>query len=348
MRPRRSTAFWARTSDVRSARCLAIVLVTLVSLPLAAQQKVDWADLYRQAIGHVQRREWKPAEDKLLVAMKAGPKSGRGVIRRFMDRDDYFPEFYLGVVYLNTNRVGAALVQFELARKNDVNTRAGDFRQLADLEKRARSILEADSRKAETEKPNPSAQFKTFMDRAQRAFSEGRYDEAEGAARQARDLNVDNAAADTFVQNVERAKHSAALQQELAKSPSLAELRRLRTEYEGKGVSLDEVIRLIAAGEAIEARARGERTGMIEFYAGNYQKSIAAIAEAEKAAPLSARGHFYRACSLASLATRGKTVSQTQLREARRAYAQAAEQADQFKNDLRFVSPRLIQLLKGS
>ena len=339
---------WARTTDVRTARRLALVLVLLLaSLPVSAQQKVDWQDLYRQAITHVQRREWKPAEDKLLAAIKAGPKSGRGVIRRFMDRDDYYPEFYLGVVYLNTGRVGAALVQFQLARKNDVNTRASDFRQLGDLEGRARSILEAESRKVEKEKANPSATFKTFMDRAQRALGEGRFDEAESAARQARDLNVDNAAADALVQNIERTKHSAALQQELAKSPNLAELRRLRTEYEGKGVSLDEVIRLIAAGEAVEARARGERTGMIEFYAGNYQKSVAALAEAEKAAPLSARGHFYRACSLASLATRGKTISQNQLRDARRAYATAAEQADQFKSDLRFVSPRLIQLLKG-
>jgi hypothetical protein len=186
-----------------------------------------------------------------------------------MDRDDYFPEFYLGVVYLNTGRVGAALVQFQLARKNDVNTRAGDFRQLGDLEARSRSILEADAKKPVIEKVTPAAQFKTFMDRAQRALSEGRYDEAEGAARQARDLNVDNAAADSLVQNIERAKNTTALQQELAKSPSLAELRRLRSEYEGKGVSLDEVIRLIAAAEALEARARSERTGMIEFYSGN-------------------------------------------------------------------------------
>ena len=309
---------------------------------------MDWADLYRQGITHVQRREWKPAEEKLLAAQKAGPASGRGVIRRFMDRDDYFPEFYLGVVYLNTARIGAALVQFQLAKKNNVNTRAGEFRQLNDLESRARSILENEAKKTEKETANPAAQFKTFMERAQRAFGDARYDDAESAARQARDLNVDNAAADALVQNIERARSATQLQQDLAKSPSLAELRRLRTEYEAKGVSVDEVVRLIAAGEAVEARARGERTGMIEFFSGSYQKAIAAIAEAEKAAPLTPRGHLYRACSLASLATRGKNVNQTQLREARRSYAVAAEQSDQFKNDLRLISPRLIQLLKGS
>src|SRR5215207_2680093 len=99
-----STRSSARTTDVMHAlRLFVVVTLVLASLPLSAQQKVDWADLYRQAITHVQRREWKPAEEKLLAAIKAGPKSGRGVIRRFMDRDDYYPEFYLGVVYLNTN-----------------------------------------------------------------------------------------------------------------------------------------------------------------------------------------------------------------------------------------------------
>src|SRR4029453_15919281 len=78
------------------ARGFAIfVLVLLASLPIAAQQKVDWQDLYPQSIRPVKRREWMPAEEKLLAAIKAGPKSGRGVIRRFMDRDDYYPEFYL-------------------------------------------------------------------------------------------------------------------------------------------------------------------------------------------------------------------------------------------------------------
>ena len=62
--------------------------------------------------------------------------------------------------------------------------------------------------------------------------------------------------------NVEQARVEAQLQAELAKSPSLAELRLLRTVYDGKGVSLNEVNRLIAAGEAVEARARGERTGI--------------------------------------------------------------------------------------
>ena len=95
-------------------------------------------------------------------------------------------------------------------------------------------------------------------------------------------------------------------------------------------------------------RARGERASMIEYYSGNYQKALSAITDAEKSAPLSARGYFYRACILASLATRGKTMNQGQLREARRFYTLAAQQPAAFKDDLRYVSPRILQLLQGA
>jgi hypothetical protein len=86
---------------------------------------------------------------------------------------------------------------------------------------------------------------------------------------------------------------------------------------------------------------------MIAFFEGNYQRSMSALAEAEKKTTLSARGHFYRACSLASLATRGKVTNEAQLREARRHYAIAAQNAAEFSRDLRFISPRLLELLRS-
>ena len=56
------------------------VLLVVAELPLTtrAQQRVDWQDLYRQAITHVQRREWKPAEAfKRLTGRPAKPESAR-------------------------------------------------------------------------------------------------------------------------------------------------------------------------------------------------------------------------------------------------------------------------------
>ena len=334
-------------------RRLAVVCLLMASATLAAQDtgRAVWDDLYRDGIRHVRNREWRLAEEKLLESRKTGPPSGRGVIRRgLLGRDDYFPEYYLGVVYVNTNRPALALPQFQTARQRGINPKESEFRQIDEFETRANAMLEAEKRNAPAA-PDPREQFKAFFGQAQRALSDGRYDEAEAAAKQARSLNVDNAAVDAFVLKLGAVRGGSRLQQQLRGNPSLPELRKLLSEYEGTGVSVDEVRRRITAAEAAEAtaaRARGERAGMIEFYSGNYQKALSAIAEAEKIAPLSARGNFYRACILASLATRGKTMNQGQLREARRFYTLAASQAGEFKDDLRYVSPRILQLLQGS
>jgi hypothetical protein len=334
-------------------RHFAIACLLLASASLAAQNtgKAVWDDLYREAIRHVRSQEWRLAEQKLLESRKTGPPSGRGVIRRgLLGRDDYFPEFYLGVVYLNTGRAAQAIPQFQTARQRGLNPKEGEFRQIDEFEARANALVEAEKRNTPAA-PDPREQFKTAFGNAQKLFAEGRLEEAEASARQARGLNVDNAAVDAFLAKLGASRVSQRLQQALRGNPGLAELRKLLAEYEGTGVPLDELKRRIAAAEAAEAtavRARGERTGMIEFYTGNYQKALGAIAEAEKSAPLSARGNFYRAVILASLATRGKTMNQGQLREARRFYSLAAQQPDAFKNDLRYVSPRILELLRGS
>lgn len=309
-----------------------------------------WDDLYREAIRHVRQQEWQLAEQKLVESKKTGPDSGRGVIRRgLLGRDDYFPEFYMGVVYLNTGRPALAVAQFQTARQRGLNPKDGEFRQIGDLEARATMLAEAEAKSKPKPAPvDPRSQFKALLDQAQKLLAESRYDDAESAARQARGLNVDNVAVDTVILNIETRRRTATLQQQLKGNPGLAELRRLLSEYENTGIAVDELRRRIAAAEAIDARASAERIGMIEFYSGNYQKALGALAGAEKLAPLSARGNFYRACILASLATRGKATNQAQLREARRFYALAAQQADAFKSDLRYVSPRILQLLQGS
>jgi hypothetical protein len=328
---------------------LAILLVASSSLLAAQQQRPasDWDDLYREAKRHIERREWKIAEEKLMTSVKTGPPSGPGVIRRMMGRDDdYFPEYYLGIVYLNTGRAATAVTQFQVARKRGINPKDSEFRQLAALEARAATLVEAEAPKRPVG-PDPKQQFKIFFDQALRALNEARYDDAEAAAAQARALKVDAAAVDGVLQKISTARATARLQQELARGPGLAQLRGLLTEYEGTGASLDEVRRRIAAAEGAEIRTIAERAAMVAFFEGNYQRSVATLADVEKKTALSPRGHFYRACSLASLATRGKVTNQAQLLEARRHYAIAAQNAAEFDRDLKFISPRLLELLRG-
>jgi tetratricopeptide (TPR) repeat protein len=336
---------------MRAIHRLTIVSLLAVGVSLAAQGKAIWDDLYREAIKHVQRKEWKLAEEKLMESKKTGPASGRGVIRRgLLGRDDYFPDFYLGVVFVNTGRPGLAIPQFQSARKAGLNPRDSEFRQIDQFEATAAALLKAEADLAESKRPDPKiAQFNKQLDEAQTLFKENRFDEAEAIAKKARAFNVDNAAVDALLQNIGRARLTARLQQQLKASPGLPELRKLLSEYENTGISVEEIRRRIAAAEGAISAARlaVERNGMIEFFSGNYQKALGVFAEAEKSAPLSARSNFYRACTLASLATRGKATNQSQLREARKYYAAAAaENAAAFSRDLRYISPRILELLK--
>ena len=128
-----------------------------------------------------------------------------------------------------------------------------------DLEGRARSILEAEARKVDKEKVNPSAQFKTFMDRAQRALGEGRFDEAESWSRararsQRRRRRRRRASAE------DRADQSIPLRcsRSWASRPASQNSAVWRAPNTKAKASRSKVIRLIAEGEAVED-ARQER-----------------------------------------------------------------------------------------
>ena len=324
----------------------ALALATITT-SLAAQARSDFAELYRQAVAHIARQEWKPAEDKLLAALKSGPNPGRGAIRRsIFDRDDYFPTFYLGVVYLNTNRPTDAQAQFQLARKQNIDLRAREFQGLPAYEARAKELADAEATKRAAS--DPKEQFKTLIEQAQRFLAEARYEDAEAAAKQARALNVDNDAVAAILQNATRSRAAARVQEVLNGTPSLSELRRLLTEYGDSGVSLDEVRRRIAVVEATDRRDAAERAAMIAFYSGNYSQAMTALTEAEKALALTARGQFYRALTLASQATRGKVVNEALLRDARNAWKLANARPQEFKADLAYVSPQLLRLVGGT
>jgi hypothetical protein len=89
-----------------------------------------------------------------------------------------------------------------------------------------------------------------------------------------------------------------------------------------------------------------QRDAMKAFFTGGYQESLLLVAQIERTGIMSARTQFYRACSLASLAATSANPSQDKrLADAKRFYAEAAKAPDQFKEDLRYISPKVRQLL---
>lgn len=142
------------TPRVRRTRWLGIFALVLALAPAArAQQR--WFELYDQAIEHIRRAEWDQAEAKLRQSQKQGPAPGRAVPRYGMFRPPFFPDFYLGIVCLNTQRPAEALRHFTLARAQRIDEKAPEFQAIAEYESQARLLEERLARANAIVAPTP-------------------------------------------------------------------------------------------------------------------------------------------------------------------------------------------------
>jgi tetratricopeptide (TPR) repeat protein len=360
-------------------------LGTLVNGQASAASQGTWFDLYDQAIEHVNRSEWGQAEKKLLQAKAAGPPAGRRVRRYGVLFTPFFPDYYLGIVYQNTGRPKEALAAFQLARKQDIDTSAREFQQLDTLARAAEATIARASTpvnatpaepvpttpvenpppvepKVEVPNPpmaNPDAaallrkRFDDLISTAESQMKQRNYAAALASAGQARDLDVDRARAETLIQSIERANLSDTIRAHLQNgdlSAAKLELDRLSRLAPGSPEvgALSESLRVASAKfDAATVRATAERNAMRQFFAGDYQRALNAIASLEQAQPLSPRAYFYRACSLAAIALRSEPVDASRLDDARRNYARALPAGRELQRDRRFISPKILDALAG-
>lgn len=311
---------------------LVATLLMLLVTSIAAQQRL-WYQLYDEALQHVRRSEWVQAETKLKQAQKEGPAPGRTVLRYGMLRDDYFPDFYLGVVYLNTNRPKEATQAFQQARSQKLNLQDREFVTIADYEARAQ-------REAQRLAVNdPAAPLKPTDNPVP----------GPGPGSPAPVPASPVPAAPVPDPGAERKRLEAQFEQALQNRnlPTarqvLGELQKAVTDlkivagYTARVATLDREIRLSAS----------ERSAMRAFFAGNYRQAVAALnaIEQEIGGPLSPRGYFYRACGIAAQALSAPQADSKALSEARRQYAEAMKNRQVIAPDRRYVSPRILQAL---
>ena len=70
----------------------------------ANQSQLRWYDAYDQALAAIKKADWTTAEKLLLQAQASGTKPGPRVFAYGDRYIRYFPDYQLGIVYLNTNR----------------------------------------------------------------------------------------------------------------------------------------------------------------------------------------------------------------------------------------------------
>jgi hypothetical protein len=311
----------------------------------AAVQRARWYELYDDARQDVSRGRWAEAEQKLLAAQKDGPRPGRTVLRYGTWRDDYFPDYYLALVYLNTNRPKEAIARFQAARTQGLNLGDNEFNQFetqlaraqtaaddlaaqtkrAELQpvapsppapppsptppREARKVDTPDKPPSQTEPPVPAAptpaqQLEPLIGRARTQLAARNFSDALATLAAARKIDsaapiigqlereVRRAAAADAVDTAVAARNTAAADRALAAlealDPSWPTTAALRQKVRGLRTAVQ--------------RLEGERSAMLAFFAGDYDRALELLGGTERATSLSGRGLFYRACSLAALA----------------------------------------------
>ena len=355
------------------ARLLAILVVLLAFHTTVAQQP-QWWELYDEALKHIQAQEWQEAEAKLLKARELGPPPGRAVLRYGSLRPPFFPAYYLGIVYQATGRSQEALQQFQLARKANIDLRSAEFRQLSIFEGMAKTAMArapalkevppakdpprepprpADAPVVPPPAPDYGPQFAQLLAAGRSQLQQRNFDEATRSVTAARDLAIkqslvnERPQADALLREIDGARYAARVESAIS-----------RRDIEA---ARQELLVLSVAAPAYPAEAlkkridelAGElqtdvlhRNAMRSFFSGNYPQVLSVLAELEKNAELSGRGHFYRACALAALAAATSNPAQDRrLAEARRSYAIAAPSKEQFSRDLQYISPKIKELL---
>jgi hypothetical protein len=120
---------------------IALASAAVIALVVAIAAQSQWYALYDEAVKHIQAGEFQLAETKLQQAKKEGPSSGRNVLRYGSLRQPYFPDYYLGVVYVSTNRPQEALDAFAAARQANIDAKNNEFKLIGTFEGQARTAL---------------------------------------------------------------------------------------------------------------------------------------------------------------------------------------------------------------
>ena len=140
-------SIWPGTAG-RPAAPRPVHLVTPADRAQSSASQIRWYDAYEQGVREVQARNWQAAEAALLTARERGGPQGPRVLFTGDTYKPFIPDYYLGVVYLNTGRPREAEVAFNAVRT----------RRLIDQKDRLYDTFDRNARQATFERATADAQ----------------------------------------------------------------------------------------------------------------------------------------------------------------------------------------------
>ena len=312
-----------------AAVLMAVLMIVLLAAPAAAGQARNadtraWYQAYQDGVRQVQQRNWQAAITSLLAAKRAGPAPGRRIPFYGDVFDDYLPDYYLGLSYMNTLQYTEAAAAFDAVQKAGLITaKDREFpeltRQTAAVRSELSKRLAAQAQTSPTQPPvSPAAPI-----RAPNTLPEaGNPPSAQVASV---DTKADTPAA-SLIQSSPPIGQTAA-----TAVPTKRPIPTRPTPAQNTQT---------APATALAS----ESAGMAAFFAGDYQRAsnILAALTVSGGTP---RAEFYLACSRAALVLTGGADPAT-LSDARTRFSTV--NATQFVADQRYISPRILQTLRSA
>lgn len=332
------TASKAALADIQSRHSvhnigrIAIVIAVLGLPVMAAQSGRDtrtWYQVYQEGVRQIQRQQWEQAIQSMLAAKKQGPAPGRRINFYGDVFEDFLPDYYLGVAYANRAQYKEAASAFETVRQSQlVATRDKEYAEMQRLSAVVTAALtkaaEPVTTTANNAKPTttPPAQKDDKSDIQGPPLPQPQSQQQAGNA-EASPPRPEARPEETKVA-VNNPPPALPTDTRKAPAPTARPTNAPSTRRPSQTPAID------------EARA------MAAFFDGDYRRALdlLSVETADKRTP---RAEFYLACSRAALVL--TTGSGASIEEARQGFAKI--DAAQFAADARYISPRILQLLRA-
>jgi len=328
----------------------------------AAQPSGRWYDAYQQGVEAVRKGDWANAEKLLLQAKGSGQKPGRRIFTYGDNYIAFLPDYYLGVVYLNTGRNLEAENAFKVVR--DTNVIAAKDPEYAAFDRQARE-----------------ATFNRAFGEAVNASQSGNVTVANARLTEARATNFNNAKVDML------SKEIAELSAKNTPPPTPTPAQTAQTQTPQvqtapppltggsvipPAVTANPVVRpgTVASGPGTrpgnttlanqgviqQPKAQSPsvpplqistslREGVLAFFDGDYGGAIQRLQDATKQPGAPPRAQVMLACAKVGLVLVGGGDA-TMLRQAQTDFQSGNLQQYITAADRRFISPKILQQLE--
>ncbi len=331
-----------------SLTVLMAITMYFIGIP-AMYAEETWYEAYKQAIQAIEAKDWPTAESRLTVAKRLGPQPGKNIRAYGVHRVDFFPDYYLGVVYYNLGKKEEAAFQFDIAEKSRVFQETDpEFLEL-------RRMLESMS----TPPDDRTQRIARMLANAETFVNQGQLEAARSQLRSLQDIDPTNAFVAPLQSRIAKIETDLRTQVEKMRTP--AEIARMKETLEAGQIKepanklYTELLGRLSQKEQTsmgeqEAKLTREfaekmRRALLAFYSGNYDLSQDLLDQVSAQKKDSAKVYFYLACTNAAMALLAQAEKRTQLLEqARRQFAQARTIDPNFHYDEKFISPRIISI----